>query len=71
MPDILLTPTNPISSSFHVKGLTCEGRKFVAREIPSGMITGHNAVDTFKILAYSQGLVMSTDWTCAGRAMAS
>lgn len=71
MPDILLTPTNPISSSFHVKGLTCDGEKFVAMEFPLGIVTGEAAMDRLRYQAWFDKLTIETDWTCAGKALAS
>lgn len=71
MPDILLTPTNPISTSFHVKGLTCEGRAYVGLRWPSMMISGQLEMAVLKALCKRRNLTVETDWTCAGKAMAS
>jgi hypothetical protein len=77
MPDILLTPTNPISSSFHVEGLTCEGRNLVSALNHSGflrtpgVIAGTLEMNDLMMLVGQRKLTVETDWTCAGRAVAS
>ena len=65
-PDIILTPTNPISAHYYsIEGRTPAGKAFVETLYPTCKVrSGGQPMQRFKEEAADQGLTFDTDWSC-------
>lgn len=64
-PDIVLTPTTPISAWYSIEGRTPAGKAFVESLYPTCKVqSGGQPMQRFKKEAADQGLTFDTDWSC-------
>lgn len=63
-PDIIITPTRPISANWNIQGATDIGIAYINRLYPSHVIRGGRDLRAFKTVASAAGLTYKTNWDC-------
>lgn len=69
MPDILFTPTNPISACYHVSAQTLPGHAWMEKYCISKMAYSQRDIRQLTARLDAQGLTFRVDWAFAREAL--